>query len=160
MGNETPITTTSVTIPPARVVFDDDMDGRSSDWTGDWTRTFKEGRGRVWTDSRGQYDNDERKELRSPLINLRRVRDARVTFEASYELENRRDFVTVQARRPGGDWQSLGQFTGFSGWDRHQLDLSHFDGGSVQLRFLLETDHSVQRDGFYLDRLVVSGRLG
>ncbi|MCA9792335.1 MAG: S8 family serine peptidase, partial [Candidatus Eremiobacteraeota bacterium] len=156
VGNQTPLTTTSVTVPASRVAFDDDMDGRSSDWTGDWTRVSEPGRGKVWCDSEGKYDNGVRKELVSPVFDLGNLRGAKLTFDARYELERNRDRVALEVRRPGGEWSLLESYTGNSAWTRHQLDLSSMDGGQAQLRFVFTSDESVQFDGFSLDRVVVS----
>ncbi|MBI3924945.1 MAG: S8 family serine peptidase [Armatimonadetes bacterium] len=161
VGNRSALRSLAVPVPAARVAFEDDMDGFFNSWTGEanWARTSVPGRGKVWTDSPdGEYTNGAQSSLVSPEIDLRQVRGSEVTFDARYDLERGYDKVHVEATSNGSDWAELGQLSGRRNWDRHRYDLSRFDGQKIRLRFRLEADASMARDGFYLDRLMVAGR--
>lgn len=159
VGNRSPLARASVVIPGTRVAFDDDMDGFSNKWSGEgWGRVSLEGRGKVWTDSpSGEYENGANRSLVSPSINLAGVQGAAVTFDYKHDLEQRFDKVTLEVSGDGQNWSSLQEFTGKKMWERARVDLSAYDGQTIQLRFRLTTDNAVTKDGFYLDRVVVAG---
>ncbi len=159
VGNRSPLARTSVVIPGTRVAFDDNMDGFSNRWSGEgWGRVSIEGRGKVWTDSpSGDYEHGANRALTSPSISLAGVTGAAVTFDYKHDLENRFDKVALEVSSDGQSWTGLQEFTGKKMWERARVDLSAYDGQSIQLRFRLTTDNAVAKDGFYLDRVVVAG---
>ncbi len=160
VGNKSPLVTTSAVVPGTRVVLDDDMDGFSNKWGGEgWGRVSMDGRGKVWTDSPGgEYENGANRSLTSPPINLAGVTGAAATFDYKHDLEQRFDKVTLEVSSDGGtSWTSVQEFTGKKQWERTRVDLSQWDGQTIQMRFHLTTDNAVTKDGFYLDRLVVAG---
>lgn len=87
--------------------------------------------------------------------------DSRLELTAAYALEDNCDRVGVEARQPGGKWQSLASFTGRSEWRNHSLDLSAYDGQDVELRLRTTSDSSRTDDGFQLKelRLISGGRV-
>lgn len=161
VGNRSPLSSLRAYVPASRIALDDDMDGWRNDWEGQngWDRVSVEGRGKVWTDSPdGEYANGADASLLSPVLDLGSLRGANVTFDARYDLERGRDTVALEVTTNGTDWSRLETFTGESPWERHRIDLSSFDGQRIRLRFRLQSDSSVARDGFSLDRVVVAGR--
>lgn len=158
VGNKSPLARASVVVPGTRVVLDDSMDGTSR-WTGEgWGRVNVEGRGKVWTDSpSGDYENGADRSLTSAPLSLAGIQGAAVTFDYKHDLEQRFDKVALEVSSDGQSWTSLQEFTGKKMWERARVDLSAYDGQSIQLRFHLTTDNAVGKDGFYLDRLVVAG---
>ncbi|MEW6281291.1 MAG: zinc carboxypeptidase, partial [Candidatus Eremiobacterota bacterium] len=140
--------------------FEDNMDGEPTNFTpdGTWAQVEVEGRGKVWTDSPdGNYQDRANTSLTSRAISLEGFRGSTLLFDAKYDLENRYDKVFVEASTDGQSWESLKNVTGASDWNSHAVDLSKFDGQSVQVRFRLQTDSSQVHDGFYLDNMVIAG---
>ncbi len=160
VGNLSALKTIEVTVPAAAVAFEDNMDAASDNWTaeGSWGQAEEPGRGLVFTDSpAGNYGDNQNISLTSRAISLESLNGSTLLFDASYDLENRYDKVHVEVSEDGQNWNGLKQFTGSGGWATHQADLSAYDGKSVQLRFRLESDGSVAKDGFKLDKLVIAG---
>ena len=186
VGNLSEIRTTSVTVPAAHVAFEDTLDNDGSNWSADgWAQVEVEGRGKVFTDSpEGDYENDANRSLMSREIDLSTLQGSTLVFDRKFDLENRYDKVHVEVAEivpepppeqppedgaplnDGGDtpppaepvFNNLATFTGSGDWANQQIDLSAYDGKNVKLRFRLESDGSVTRDGFYLDNVVIAGQ--
>ncbi len=161
VGNRSEMRTTTATVPAAHVAFEDDVEAGNKGWTstGTWGIVEDGQGGHVWTDSPdGKYGNKENSTLTSPVISLENFSNATLMFDAKYDLENRYDNVRVEISPDGENWVKVDNFTGKSeGWETHSVDLSRYDGQSVQVRFHLQSDASVNADGFYLDNVVVLG---
>jgi hypothetical protein len=75
-------------------------------------------------------------------------------FDHRYSLEYSYDFGYVEvSTNAGGTWTILKSYTGSqAAWTSVFVDLGAYDDAeSVQVRFRLETDYSVVRDGWYVD---------
>jgi hypothetical protein len=107
---------------------------------------------------------------------------AELRFRSRWEIEPENDFAVVEASADHGQsWVPLGglytrpgsgavggkQVAGVPGFDRTQrtwieeiMDLQPYLGGEVLLRFRLETDGFVQKDGIFVDdiRLLLYGQ--
>ena len=55
-------------------------------------------------------------------------------------------------------WIDLESYTSYREWQRQEIDLSAYDGKTVQLRFQLRTDSVKSDEGIYLDRICVAGK--
>ena len=109
-------------------------------------------------------------------FDLTGVRDASLTFDLWFDIEEGFDFAYVVASRDGGlSWEvlegshstvddPLGQsfgpaYTGKSGggrtarWVEEEIDLSDYAGGEVVVRFEYVTDQAVHAEGLALDDL-------
>lgn len=161
VGRLSELQATSATLPAADLPFEDPIDGDTSKWIADegWAQVQEPGRGLVWTDSPdGNYENDRETMLTSRPIKLEGYKNSKLMFEAKHSLEGRHDKVKVQVYKGGWwrPWRTLATFTGDSDWKAHSLDLSRFDGKEITLRFVLDSDDSVAKDGFYLDNVVIA----
>ncbi len=167
VGNLSEIRTAQVTVPAATVAFEDNIDSDTDNWVPDsgWGKVDVEGRGKVWTDSPdGKYGNDADTSLTTRDIDLN-LTGSTLMFDAKIDLENRYDnmYVEVAEVPQDGDgteelsWNRVASFTGASDWTSHQVDLSAYDGKKVKVRFRLKSDSSVNRDGVYLDNVVIAG---
>jgi subtilisin family serine protease len=99
--------------------------------------------------------------LRSPPIDLTGVLGAQLTIRLWYELEENFDWLIVEVTTDGGTtWTEIRRFTGtlsaFGVFREVPMDLSDFEGETIEIRARLLTDHIVQRDGVYLQWLRVS----
>ncbi|MGE0495539.1 MAG: S8 family serine peptidase [Vulcanimicrobiota bacterium] len=160
VGNASELRSVAAQIPATSLVFEDNFDQPNQAWQADgkWGRVESNGRGSIFSDSpTGDYDNQANSSLTSPTIDLSQVQGSTLLFEARHALEQGYDKVHLEASKDGQSWQPLKDFTGSEEWHQESIDLSGYDGGSVQLRFRLESDQSVTADGFSLDNLVVAG---
>jgi hypothetical protein len=98
-----------------------------------------------------------------------------LTFWAWYDLEDDYDYLYVEASTDGKDWEILKTpsgtdtdpsgnsygwgYNGLSGgdgsWIQEKVDLSHYAGQEVQIRFEYVTDAAVHGEGFLLDDINV-----
>ncbi|MCA9796921.1 MAG: immune inhibitor A, partial [Candidatus Eremiobacteraeota bacterium] len=95
--------------------------------------------------------------LVSPPINLAAIRNSALLFDSRYEIEQSFDRLHLEVSTDNKIWNKLEDFTGRSEWSQHLVDLSRYDGQTIRLRFRMESDSSVVRDGFYLDNISVVG---
>ncbi len=142
---------------PAALFFDNFSGG-----TGSWTLTNQWGLASLaysppssLTDSPGgNYGNN----WNTTATLNGTYRAGELSFWHVYDLETGYDFGRVQVSADGGGWQTLASFSGFqSTWQRVTLDLSQYAGQDLQFRFLLYTDWSVTRDGWYIDDVLLIG---
>ena len=108
-------------------------------------------------------------------INFTNVLGATLEFDAQWAIENNWDYGQVQISTNGGTtWVSLaGQYTNLgtgsfqpngqplydgtqSTWVHEIIDISSYANQSINLRFLLRTDGSLNLDGWYVDNVKIS----
>ena len=132
--------------------------------TGTWglsTSEFHTGANSLTDSPNGDYPNDaEYYALLKTPIDLSNAYFARVHFWQKFEFEQGYDYGIVQAATDTGasaNWVDLMQVTGDqANWQEVFCDLSQFAGSSrVFIRFLLTSDYSVTRDGWYIDDLSI-----
>jgi hypothetical protein len=160
VGNRGALSQLAVTVPAAQVAFAGDAEAGPQQWTasGAWGLQEMAGRGPCWTDSpHGNYAEGANGSLTSAVFSLKDFQSARLSFECRYDLERTFDSVTLEASRDGEQWDRLDAYEGLIGWEPRSYDLSPYCGQELQLRFRLKTDLDVCQDGFYLDKLVVTG---
>lgn len=160
VGNLSDIRSTSVTVPAATLAFEENCESETDNFTGPgWGKVSVEGRGQVWTDSPdGPYQNFADTSLTSKVIDLSQLTGSTLVFDAKIATEARYDELFVEAREPGAEkWTALAKYDGNSDWASRELDLSAFDGKSVEMRFRLKADNVINADGVYLDNIVIAG---
>lgn len=160
VGQRGPLSQIQVSVPAAKVAFAGDVDAGLDQWTavGGWGLQQVPGRGQVWTDSPdGSYALGAKGSITSRPFSLKDYQTARVDFECRYDLERVFDSVTLEISRDGEQWDKLAAYEGLIGWEERGYDLTAYCGDDVRLRFRMKTDEDVCQDGFYLDKLVVTG---
>jgi len=160
VGLRGPLAHLEVAVPAAQVAFAGDADAGAEQWTaeGGWGLQEVAGRGPVWTDSpNGQYALGAHGSITSRPFSLGDMTTAKLDFECRYDLERVFDSVTLEATRDGEKWDKLDAYEGLTGWEARSYDLTPYCGEEVRLRFRMKTDQDVCQDGFYLDKLVVTG---
>lgn len=89
------------------------------------------------------------------------VSDLLLSFEAKYDLEQRYDFVHVEISTDGKKtWRNVMDLNGESNeWRHFVLDLSSLVSPNqpFSLRFRLDSDYSVQKDGISIDNVRILG---
>ena len=120
----------------------------------------------------GQYLNNTKSELRSPLLVLPES-SVFLRFWARWDIEKGFDYISLNAQiegdtilyplcgqftRPGSEYQIQGLpiYDGVQeDWVRELVDLSEFSGLPIRLVFAFQSDAFVRGDGFFFDDLEV-----
>ena len=154
---------------PARAAeypFSDDFEGGLGNWSAD----------SPWDATTAYYHSAARSATDSPSTLYGSWLDASLTLASSvdltsatrpvlsfwhrYQIEDGYDFGYVEISTDGGTSWGLpvATFTGAVGdWVREQIDLSAYTGSAdVRVRFRLESDGTVQQDGWYVDDVVIA----
>lgn len=133
-------------------------------WTGGWALTTADYNSppSSLTDSPGgSYgDNQHNYVVHAQPFDLSDAYFARIIFSHKYDIESGYDFGYVQVATDtsdGASWTTLASYSGSQvTWTPETLQIPNsFMGQTVYVRFLLETDGSVTRDGWYVDDVVL-----
>ncbi len=147
--------------------FADDFENGLGQWitggTSDWeiTEESSHSASHSATDSpNAQYGNNEHKYLMiAEPIDLSDAYFARIHLWQKYSLENGWDYGYIQVSTDSsdaGEWTNIATVNGDQDdWQESYYEISGFAGQQVYIRFLLETDGSVTRDGWYIDDVSV-----
>jgi hypothetical protein len=109
-------------------------------------------------------------------IDLRAATDAKLLYQAKWQLEKDYDYTLIEASSDSGTWDALcGLYTSYgtnqnnltqslydgyqNDWVKDVADLNSYLGKKVQLRFHLVSDQNTNYDGFYFDDLTVLGKI-
>ena len=152
----------------AAAYFTDDMEEGETQWTGEgtWATTTSSSHSSTtsWTDSPGPkvpyqayQDNINASLILTTAIDLSGSTNPKLVFWHAYDLEESWDYGRVEVSTDDGStWIPLQSYTGVSGWKREQIDLSSHTSATVKIRFRLQTDDSVTKDGWYIDDITIS----
>lgn len=109
----------------------------------------------------GEYESNTNATLVMPPIDLPED-DSYLQFEHWYDLEiydsgNAYDFAHVFVSTDMEEWEQLERYEGSSGdWEVDQVELSDYSGERIYIGFNLESDLSVNEDGWYIDNVTLS----
>jgi hypothetical protein len=166
------------------VLFEDDFEGGPGNWNVDWaltTASYHSASNSMTDSPGGNYPaNDSSVCSMLSSVDLTTAEACSLTFWAKWNLETNWDCVKLQISTTGGTtWVSVttnytqpasGQGkqkpTGspvYEGaqttWVKNIVDLAPWQAQpDVRFRFVLLSDGSTQRDGFYFDDFVIKGR--
>lgn len=161
LGNASSTATATGTSVPATIAFKDDFEADSGQWTaaGGWARVSVPGRGMAYTDSpNGAYPDNADSKLTSKPISLAGVKNPRLLFSEKHDTEARYDFARVEISDNGGkSWSELAKYDGTQDWTDRNFDLKAYEGKTVQVRFRVTSDGSIDKDGLYVDNLRIAG---
>ncbi|MEN3045493.1 MAG: M14 family zinc carboxypeptidase [Candidatus Hydrothermales bacterium] len=152
----------------SQVIFEDGFETGLSNWVEEgsstpWERTNSTRRSGYYslTDSpNSNYSNYQDTWIRTKnAIYLSSNLDSfKLVFWTKYNTENSYDFVYVEVSTNNLTWHKLASFTGIrNSWRKETFDLTPYKGQSVYIRFRLQTDQSVVKDGIYIDDVKVFG---
>jgi len=161
-------------------VFDDATN--STSWTGNWSLTNAQfySASNSFTDSPGaNYTNNSTAIYEfNQSIDLTNALSAQISYWARWEIEEDYDYCQFQVSVDGGTtWQ--GQCTEYTvpgtsasgsvqpdaepvyegtqnSWVNDVVNLSDYIGQTISVRFIIEADGGVRKDGFYFDDFKVS----
>ena len=156
VANRSEMRTTSFVIPGSDAALKDDFEGQQVSFgsTGDFSLQEVEGRGKVFstaTSATTAADSD----LTSPTIDLTGKTGAYLKFDAATAL-NWGESASVQVSSDGGEnWTTVSRMDRRSDWSEQGLDLSNFDGQSVQLRFHVDSREGRRSGGLSVDNVAL-----
>jgi len=167
-----------------QVLFEDDFENGTGQWSGAWATTTSSyhSASHSMTDSPvGDSGHNQNKPCAmGASMDLSEVVDPVLTYWAHWDIEEDWDCVQVQlSTDDGGSWTPLstahtvpgsGQGAQPSGepvyegtqntWIKETLDLTAWgDETGVMLRFIIMTDSSQDKDGFYFDDFRIEGQV-
>ncbi len=126
------------------------------EFEGTWGVEEQEDGSLVFSDSpEGSYTEETNTSLTLPFVDGNFSVQTYLTFWNTYDLEPRYDYGFVEIRVPGGEWVELEQVNGVK--SRHKVIIAlpeEFSGAeSLQVRFRLSTDVSINYDGWKIENV-------
>ncbi|MBN2390363.1 MAG: carboxypeptidase regulatory-like domain-containing protein, partial [Anaerolineae bacterium] len=117
------------------------------------------------TNLTGNYANNAAAVLTSPVIDLSTASaPLAANWRQAWHLESATwDHGYAEISINGGPWQVMWQHTGGTiqvDWTKMSYDISAAAGGSVQFRFRLTSDSSLNYAGYYIDLVNITGAEG
>jgi len=121
-----------------------------------------------WTDSPGgNYNNNVNTSLTTCVMDLSCASSATLTFWHRYDIEHKLgpfwwdwgsvDIATVP-NPTDGDFTRLKRYEGKqNSWKEENFDISSYlPSANITIRFLLHTDYSIVKDGWFIDDVTIS----
>ncbi len=150
--------TTSEDFALEQAYFFDDLESGTSEWTGAWgtTNNHAHSPSTSMTDSPGgDYPNNATTTMTlNSGLDLSESTTAALVFWHRYDTESGYDFCLVEvSTNGGGSWTQVASYSGLlGGWTEVTIDLDSYVGTSdFKVRFILDSDGWVQKDGWYVD---------
>jgi hypothetical protein len=158
-------TTVDFVLEPHPRQLVDDVEGGNIGWVPDspWAITTETAHSPThsWSDSPGgDYGDGIDVALTSPAINLGDTTAVELRFFHRYAIETDWDYGYVEySIDDGATWQTVTSYTGtLSAWQEAVLPLPELDGATdARVRFRLESDGSVNYDGWHIDDVTLTG---
>lgn len=162
--NRGQLKTLGVTVPAAKVALEDNADSAESTAfapSEHWSRVAMPDRGMVFTDSPdGEYPANRDAVLLAKPFSLKGFEKPVLHFESKFDVEKKHDEFVVEVEKDGWfgkKWKEVASFDGLSDWQTHQVDISRYTGkDDVRIRFRMVSDKDRNRDGVYLDNIVIA----
>ncbi len=156
------------TLEPYCIPFRDDVESGNIGWTADspWAITDEDAYSGnySWTDSPGEdYDNNRNVSLTSPPLDLTDYDGIELDFWHICDTESGYDYCYVEVSTNNGTtWSMVGSWDGNSNnWESVTLSLPQLDNqAQARIRFRLNTDYSVTKDGWHVDDVRLSAETG
>jgi subtilisin family serine protease len=154
-ANRSELRTATVTIPAADAALKDDFDGQSVSFgaTGDFAAVDVEGRGKVF--SSASDSSTGASALTSPTVDLTGKTGAYLKFDSATSLWWGQSAKVEVSSDAGESWNTVSTMERRSEWGSTGLDLSDYDGQSVQLRFNVKTSEGRNTGGLQVDNVVL-----
>ncbi|MFH1866011.1 MAG: M14 family zinc carboxypeptidase [Candidatus Eisenbacteria bacterium] len=150
--------TSTVDFNLTQAYFFDDIESGTSAWTGAWGATSSASHSPVtcMTDSpAGNYPSNATTTMTlNSGLDLSGSTEASLVFWHRYDTESGYDFCLVEvSTNGGGNWTQAASYSGLlSDWAEVTIDLDPYLGTSdFKVRFILDSDGWVQKDGWYVD---------
>ena len=145
-------------------VLFDDLEAGLGNWTGGWSLTTSKSSSPTHslTDSPGgDYGNHAMTTTTlAGTIDLTGHASASMSFDLWLDTESGYDYLYVEGSSNGGSsWSQIAAYDGAAtSWSTELLDLTAYAGSSsFKVRFVLDSDGWVTRDGAYVDNIAIFG---
>lgn len=148
------------------LVYFENFDGASNDWSGDWETTYEDYSSppSSLTDSPGgDYGNNENNSVELTIdIDLTEYSGARLEFQTKFEIEQGFDYVQMYVTNDGMNWVDFFTFSGEDPgehytWHLFETDLGEYVGFNIRFKFTLISNGTNTADGMYIDDFAVYG---
>ncbi|MEZ5470365.1 MAG: M14 family zinc carboxypeptidase [Marinicella sp.] len=152
-----------ILMSPFCSIFNDDVENGNPGWTHDtpWAISTNHSSSPThgWTDSpNGSYANNLNISLTSPAIDVSDTSSVEVSYMSYCDTEAGYDYGYFEVQFDNGSWQEVKRCDNQANWlaESHQINVP-VNASSLKLRFRLDTDVSVTRDGWSIDDINVQG---
>ena len=155
VGNKSEMRTAAANVPAAGVAFAETFDGQTNGFSasGDFKTVEVEGRGKVFSSASGEGGSKGASSITSGTIDLSGKSNSYLKFDAKTSL-SWGERASVQISEDGGEtWNNLSSLSRRSDWSEQGVDLSAFDGKSVQLRFDVQSKEGRNSAGMMVDNV-------
>lgn len=107
----------------------------------------------------GAYDSNTNTVLEMPAIHLQ-AGNSYLQFKQWYDVENSYDKCFVNVSTDHTNWTTLAIYTGASGsnYINTQVDLSAYTGKGIYIRFVMTSDNSINKQGWFIDDVRLSNQ--
>jgi hypothetical protein len=152
-------TTVNFDLPAFETVLEEDGETGTQGWStqAPWALTTEAAHSPThsWTDSPGgSYGDNVSTSLTSPVLDLGGYTGTSLSWWQIYDLESGYDFGYVEVSTNGGSsWTTVATVNGLeTTWHQVTVPVPQLDGQpNARLRFRLESDVSITRDGWHVD---------
>ncbi|MDJ1139946.1 M14 family zinc carboxypeptidase [Marinicella marina] len=150
-----------IELQPFCEIFADDVEGGNVGWQADapWAISTDQSNSptRAWTDSPGsEYDNQINISLTSPTINIAGANSLQVSYMNICDTEAGYDYGIFEVQYDEGAWQEISRCDNQNSWQAANNQLNPpVNAIDFRLRFRLDTDVTVTRDGWHIDDVSV-----
>ncbi len=147
-------------LQPLVSLLDDDVESGNAGWTAEspWAITDEASHSPThsWADSPGgDYGNNADTSLTSPVLDLSGYSGTRLSFRHIHDFEAGFDAGTVEVSTDGAAWtvaRSFSQDDQTAEWALEEIPLPMLDDApAARIRFRVDTDVNLTRDGWHLD---------
>lgn len=157
----------------AEVIFEESWDAGLDNWIteGNWAVVDNNGNNVIDDSPDAFYEVGQSYYLmHDTSINLSGVaNDVMLQFEQKVYLEDDYDFAKVQVSLNGNNWETIAQYTGkrdkwsfeyseegaTEEWNRELVSLAGYMNNSIFLRFILESDDTIDDPGWKIDNIQI-----
>jgi subtilisin family serine protease len=157
VGNKSEVRNAVASIPSASIAFAETFDGQTNGFSasGDFKAVDVEGRGKVFSSASGEGGSKAASSITSGAIDLSEKTNAYLKFDAKTSL-TWGERATVQVSEDGGEsWNTAGSLERNADWAETGIDLSAYDGKSVQVRFDVQSREGRTSGGMMVDNVKV-----
>jgi carboxypeptidase T len=149
--------TQDIELQPFCLLLSDDMEQGPVLWQADspWAISSEQSvsPSQAWSDSPGgNYADNLNISLTSSVIDISQADELQLNYMSWCDTESGFDFGYTEIQFDSGAWQQLNRCDNQAGWQAQTHPISPpANSNQLRIRFRLDTDVAVTRDGWYLD---------
>jgi Bacterial Ig-like domain len=149
------------TFTTTTILFGDSFEAGTANWTlplpwGLTTTSYVSPTHSLTDSPAGNYGPNLNSSATSVAINVTNVPSVSLSYWMSGQTQAGSDFFRFEYSTNGGFWTTLDTWSGVQNWAQHSRNLTLPVGAtSLQIRFRLTSNATVQSDGMYVDDVIV-----